>query len=249
MGIDRRQLVLATVCFALTGPVGARTASQGLVEPQGPGADEWHPLTRSLLERARQIGQASSTPDRALVERAIRRFADTSGYTNELVIKWMDTPRDAFDYLSGFGLNTLLGMGSANFWRRVQPPAPRDIESFDRAFEALMLANELLAVHERDRTLMAPKLLAKSLARSSNSSDCEVFRVRSVCSQIGWLETSSAEVAAQAVSNVELLLSAGASESSVAIDHQLMVFEVNECGLLATWETADALICVPRIQI
>jgi hypothetical protein len=71
---------------------------------------------------------------------------------------------------------------------------------------------------------MAPKLLAKSQARSSSLSGVEVFRVRSVCSQIGWLETSSAEVAAQAVSNVELLLSAGAFESSVAIDHQLRVF-------------------------
>jgi hypothetical protein len=249
MGIDRRKLLLAAVCSALTGPVGATGAGQALVEPQRPGADEWHPLTRSLLERARRIGRDPSPPDRALTERAIGRFADAAGYNSELVIKWMDTPRDAFDHLCGFGLETLLDMGSASFWRRVQPPAPRDIETFDRAFEALMLANELLAVHECDRTLMAPKLLAKSLARSSNSSDCEVFRVRSVCSQIGWLETSSAEVAAQAVSNVDLLLSAGASESSVAIDHQLTVFEVNECGLLATWETADALVCVPRSRI
>jgi hypothetical protein len=249
MEIDRRRVLLGTVCSALTGAVGARAASQGLVEPRGPGADEWHPLTRSLLERARMVGRGSSAPDRALVERAIRRFADSSGYTNELVIEWMDTPRDAHDHLSGFGLDALLGMGSASFWRRVQPPAPRDVDTFDRAFEALMLSNELLAVGERDRTLMGPKLLAKRQARSSNISDSEVFRVRSVCSQIGWLETSSAEVAAQAVSNVELLLSVGVSESFLAIDHQLRIFESYEHGLLATWETTDALICVPRIQI
>ena len=249
MEIDRRQLVLATVCFALTGSVGARGASRVLVEPQGPGADEWHPLTRSLLERARRIGRDSSAPDRALIERAIRRFADASGYTNKLVIKWMDTPRDVHVHLSGFGLDTLLGLGSASFWRRVQPPAPRDVETFDRAFEALMLANRLLAVGEHDRALMAPKLLAKSQARSSSVSGAEVFRVRSVCSQIGWLETSSAEVAAQAVSNVELLLSAGVLQSSIAIDHQLRIFEANEFGLLATWETADALVCVPRSRI
>jgi hypothetical protein len=36
------------------------------------------------------------------------------------------------------------------------------------------------------------------------------------------------------------------SEGSVATDHQLKVFESYECGLLATWETPDALICVPK---
>jgi hypothetical protein len=64
------------------------------------------------------------------------------------------------------------------------------------------------------------KLLAKSKAMSANASDEEVFWVRAVSSQIGWLETSMADAAAQAVSDVELMLSAGASEGSVAIDHQ-----------------------------
>jgi hypothetical protein len=45
---------------------------------------------------------------------------------------------------------------------------------------------------------------------------------------------------------VEMLLSAGESESSVAIDNQLKVFESYERGLLATWETPAELICVPR---
>jgi hypothetical protein len=248
MEIDRRQVLLGTVCSALTGAVGARGTGQDPVELP-PGAEEWHPLTRSLLERARRIGRGRSAPDRTIVERTIRQFADGSGWPKPLVIKWIDTPRNAFDHLNGFGLDALLDMGSASFWRRVQPPAPRDAEAFDRAFEVLMLANGLLAVGERDRTLMAPKLLAKRQARSSNSSGSEVFRVRAVCSQIGWLETSIADVAAQAVANVDLLLSTTASEGSVAIDHQLRVFEVHEHGLLATWETADALICVPRIQI
>ena len=57
-----------------------------------------------------------------------------------------------------------------------------------------------------------------------------------------------ADVAAEAVSNIQLLLSAGTSESSVAIDHQLKVFEY-EHGLRATWDTTDALICVPRLAI
>ncbi len=71
------------------------------------------------------------------------------------------------------------------------------------------------------------------------------MRVRAVSSQIGWLETSMADVAAQAVSNVELLLSCGGSENSAEIDNQLKIFESHEYGLLATWETSDGLLCVP----
>jgi hypothetical protein len=56
-----------------------------------------------------------------------------------------------------------------------------------------------------------------------------------------------AEAAAQAISNVELLLSAGAHEGAVVIDNQLRIFEAHQHGLLATWETPDALICVPRV--
>ncbi|WP_079606575.1 hypothetical protein [Bradyrhizobium erythrophlei] len=179
-----------------------------------------------------------------MVDRTIRQFADRSGCTKPLVIKWMDTPTEAFDHLSRYGLDALLDMGTASFWRRAQPPVPRDEETFDRAFEARMMANELLGIDESDRTLMAPKLLAKSKAKSENASDEEVFRVRAVSAQIGWLETSLAEATAQAISNVELLLRTGASEGSVAIDHQLKIFESYEHGLLATWETPEALICV-----
>jgi hypothetical protein len=103
----------------------------------------------------------------------------------------MDTPTDAFDHLSRFGLDALLGMGTARFWRRAQPPASDHVEAFDRAFEVRMIANELLGVDDHDRILMAPKLRAKSQAKSANKSDEEVFRVRAISSQIGWLETST----------------------------------------------------------
>jgi hypothetical protein len=57
---------------------------------------------------------------------------------------------------------------------------------------------------------MAPKLRAKSQAISANLSIEEVFEIGAVSSQIGWLETSMADVAALAISNVELLLGDGA---------------------------------------
>ena len=245
MNIDRRQLLVGTACSALTGAVGGRGVSPSRVEHDISGTEGWHPLTRSLLERAQRIGRGRNAPDRPMAERAICQFADASGRTKPLVIKWMDTPTDAFDHLSRFGLDTLLDMGTASFWRRAQPAVPLDEETFDRAFEVRMLANELLGVDEQDRVLTAPKLLAKSKAMSSNASDEEVFRVRAISAQIGWLETSMADVAAQAVANVELLLSSGVPEGSLAIDHQFRIFESYEYGLLATWGMTNDLICVP----
>jgi hypothetical protein len=85
---------------------------------------------------------------------------------------------------------------------------------------------------------MAPKLLSKARVMAENASADTVFKVRAVAAQIGWLETCIPVVAAQAVTDVELLLSADVSEK--AIHHQLKVFEAYELGLLATWETPDA---------
>jgi hypothetical protein len=108
------------------------------------------------------------------------------------------------------------------------------------------VAAEILRVEEHDRALMGPKLLAKSEATSTNASVEASFEVRAVGAQIGWLETSVAAGAAEAVPNVELLLSSGFSEHGEQVHHQLRVFEVYEQGLLATWETPAELICVPR---
>ena len=244
MDIDRRRLLATGSCAFLTGVTRPAWSI-----PNTLAIGQCHPLTRSLLERARKIGRGHRVPDRAMAELTIRQFADASGWTKPLVIKWMNTPTDAFDHLSRFGLEALLDMGTTGFWRRDNPPAPRDDETFDRAFEARLIANGFLGVDDHDRMLMVPKLRAKSRAISANQSDAEVFRVRAVSAQIGWLETSMAEVAAHAVANVELLLSIGVSTDSVAINNQFRVFESYEHGLLTTWETPDALICVPRFRI
>jgi len=244
VNIDRRQILIGSAGVALAGVFGVVPTDTAIRPPGILDCAQWHPLTRSLLERARTIGRCRTALDRAMVEQTIWQFADSSGCVGQPVIKWMDTPSDAFDYLSRFGLDALLDMGTARLWRRFRPQVPSDVKAFEHAFEVRMLASELLGVGEQDRALMAPKLRAKSALMSASTSDDEVFRVRAVWSQIGWLETSMADAAAEAVSNVELLLGAGMSEASVAIDHQLMVFEAYERGLLATWETPAELICV-----
>jgi hypothetical protein len=249
MNIDRRRILIGASALVAEGIIGLGATAPVRASSTGDTiACRFHPLTRSLLDRAHRIGRDGDAPDKAKVEQTIRRFAKASGYQEPLVMKWMDTPTDAHDHLSRFGLDALLlDMETKSFWQRAQHPASPDEETFDRAFEAWMMANELLRIDEQDRTLTAPKLLAKSQAISTNAADEEVFRVRAVSSQIGWLETSMADAAAEAIANVELLLGVEASEGSVSIGHQLKVFEAHENGLLATWETPDALICVPEI--
>jgi hypothetical protein len=97
MDIDRRQALIGGAGVALAGLLKAVHAGP---DPRPPGIldnVEWHPLTRSLLERAREIGVVSNAPERAMVERTIRQFADASGSVKPPVIKWLDTPADAFD--------------------------------------------------------------------------------------------------------------------------------------------------------
>jgi hypothetical protein len=110
------------------------------------------------------------------------------------------------------------------------------------------LVADIVGVDDHDRALMAPKLLAKSKAMAGNASAEAVFEVRAISAQIGWLETCIPVAAARAVANVELLLSSGFSEHDEPVHHQLRVFEAYELGLLATWETPAAIICVPRLK-
>jgi hypothetical protein len=156
-----------------------------------------------------------------MVERTIRQFADGSGTAGPPVIKWIGTPTDAFDHLSRLGLDALLDMGSASFWRPARPPVAHAIGAFDGAFEVRMAANEIRGAEEHDRTLMAPKLRAKSGAMAPF--DRGSFRDQGRL--VALAGNSMADAAAQAVSDVELLLSTGASESSAAIDDQLKIFE------------------------
>jgi hypothetical protein len=137
-------------------------------------------------------------------------------------------------------------MGTAGLWRGAGPSNPFDEESLNSSLVLVGLVADIVDAEEHDRALMAPKLLAKSKAMAGNASAEAVFKVRAMAAQIGWLETSMPVAAAQAVANVELLLSSGVSQHHEPIHHQLRVFEAYELGLLATWETPSAVICVPR---
>ena len=241
MKIDRRSLLSATARLAmmkLVGPAFGYASRIGSVE------FPWHPFTRSLLDRARRASSARTRVDTTGVEQVIREMSGAQRYANPPVIKWRADPFEAFAYLSGYGLDALLQMGNARLWRRAGLKADLDDDRLNSHLVLGGVIGDIVRASDHDRLLMAPKLLSKARVMAENPSAEAVFKVRAVAAQIGWLETSLPLAAAQAVTDVELFLSSGAPEES--IHHQLNVFEAYELGLLATWETPDVVICVPR---
>jgi hypothetical protein len=90
---------------------------------------------------------------------------------------------------------------------------------------------------------MAPKLVSK---QDPSADQDAAFEVRAVAAQVGWLETSIPDATVEALCRVEVLLSQGLSEASEPVHHQLEIIEAYRHGLLATWETPDEMVCVPR---
>ena len=247
MDIDRRQLLVGTACTALTGALGGMGSEPSLVDPGVPGTEGWHPLTISLLERARKTSPGRQWLRISQVERSIRDQARAHGWAKSPVIKWQPGASEAFDDLSQRGLQALLSFGFASFWHGAGPSVPFDEHAFERVFALRREAAHIMRVEDHDCVLMRPKLLAKSRAMQSPTSAEASFDIRAVAAQIGWLETSLPSLAADAIVNIELLLSLGFTQRDGRISHQLRAFEAYESGLLATWEVPDMLICVPRL--
>lgn len=244
MKLDRRQVLAGVAGLALTGGagvIGKDLAIPSLQEKPEP----FHPLTRSLLDRARRVGSRAGSLDRAIVEDTVRRFSEKTSRESGLVIEWLDGPEEAFDRLSRIGLEGLLAMGETNFWSLHTTPSVTEAAWCDSASSARLMAGRLLRVEDHDRLLMAPKLAAKSHAVRTGCNLDELYRVRAASAQIGWLETSMADAAARAVGNVEMRIGSGLPADDASIYNQILVFEAHEQGLLASWETPSALLCVP----
>jgi len=237
--IGRRELLAGAASLGLSTTIGQLSAITARAEyPTQPDL-QWHPLTRSLLERANRAGQV----DRSRVERIIHELAVEHGRP---VIKWIADPGRAFEHLLRYSLDELAQMPTAQFWPFPPFVSVANEEAEERSVELYLHANQVLRVEEYGRALLAPKLSYKARAITSSSLSAQVLEARSVAAEIGWIETSLPGAAAGAIRAVEDLLSAGHAESSMEIHHQLMVFEAFERGLLASWETPDALVCVQR---
>jgi hypothetical protein len=240
MDIGRRELLVGAASLGLSTMVGSLVVIPAETEDLAPSGRRWHPLTRSLLDRANRAGQRL---DRPRVERIIR---EVSGEHGRPVIKWMDTPGRAFEHLCRYPLDELAQMPTAQFWPFAPPVSAASEDAEERSVGLYLHATQVLRVEELGRALLAPKLAHKAQAIASNSGPELIPEARATCAEIGWIETSLPCAAAGAIRAVEDLLSAGHAENSMEICHQLMVFEAFEHGLLATWEMPDELVCVPR---
>jgi hypothetical protein len=119
-------------------------------------------------------------------------------------------------------------MGNAQLWRRAGPAVDMDEDRLNSAAVLGGWIAGLVRSAEHDNALMSPKLLSKARVTAESASADTGFQVRAVAAQIGWLETCIPVVAAQAVTDIKLLLSSGAPAES--IHHQLRVFEAYVLG-------------------
>ena len=238
MDIGRRELLAGAATLGLTTMIGPLDARPVAAEDPAPPSLQLHPLTRSLLDRANRAGKR---PDRPRVERVIRQIAGEHGRP---VIKWMDTPDRAFEHLCRYPLEELAGMPITGFW-----PAPplgpvQEYAELERSLDLYVLANRLLGVEEHCGELLGKRLDFRARLIGATPDPAAVFEAKLLTAEIGWIESPLPAVAARAIRAVEDLLSAGHSEGSMQICHQLRVFEAFERGLLATWETPHELVCL-----
>ena len=167
MEIDRRKLLSASACLALVKLVGPKF---GPPRPAGLDEPPWQPLTRSLLDRARQASLVDGRTNRALIENLIHQEAETLGYAEPPVIKWLADPFDAFEYLSRLGLDELLQVDATRLWRRAGPAMDFDDDRLNSAAVLGSGTAGLVRSAEHDSALMAPKLLSKARVMAESAS-------------------------------------------------------------------------------
>src|SRR3984957_19765517 len=181
MNIGRRELLAGATSLGLATMVRSPGAITVRAEYPIAKAPRWHPLTQSLLDRANRAGQQV---DRSRVERLIQEVAGEHGRP---VIKWMDTPGRAFEYLLRFPLDELAQMPTAQFWPFPPPVSAASGDEEERSVELYLHATQVLRVEEHGRTLLAPKRSYKAQAIASGSLSAQVLEARAVAAEIGWV--------------------------------------------------------------
>src|SRR5579863_3484432 len=172
MEIVHRDLLVGAASLGLTGMIGP--LGLGFAEDEYPGATgrRWHPLTKSLLDRAKLAG---NHVDRVHVERIIH---DVANEHDRLVIKWMASPVRAFEYLLRYPLDELAQMPTARLWPFPLAVSATDYEAEERSIELHQLNNRALRVDEHGRALIAPKLDFRARAIASQSRPERIFEAR-----------------------------------------------------------------------
>jgi hypothetical protein len=245
--VDRRWLIRGGAAAVIALPASMRSVAFGASSfdtIRMSQSGRWHPLVETILDRA-QIDRPTKA-NRTSIERTIKRRAEATAYKVAPII-WLETPADAHKYLCNQGLGTLLEADVTRFWKPDDSLAPRqDFDFPESAYEAQWEAETIFRVDQREADVGQPKRAAKDRAIERGTSAQDIFETRALSSQIGWLETVIARAAAYSIYQIELLLSMGMPEDASEMNPLRDVFDAHEHGLLATWETANTLVCVTR---
>jgi len=120
----------------------------------------------------------SHLTDRA---RVIHDTAFVQGYAKSPVIKWLTDPFSAFGYLSPYGLDALLQMGSACLWRRAGPSLPFKDRSLDLSLVlGAIVADVVRPGHRVERIHSGRYLQTGYLERNRREEDRRRHHVRPV---------------------------------------------------------------------
>jgi hypothetical protein len=98
------------------------------------------------------------------VERIIH---DVAGEHGRPVIKWMDTPGRASEYLLRVPMDELAQMPTGQFWPFPSSVSAANDDARERSDELYLHATRVLGVEEHGRALLAPKLSYKTEAIAS----------------------------------------------------------------------------------
>src|ERR1700733_3142691 len=101
MEIGRREFLIGTAALSLD----AVTSPVGLGFHQGDLDVRWHPLARSLLQRASRVARQV---DLGRIELIVHEVSEEQ--QGRPVIKWMDCAQSAFEHLSRYSVGELSQM-------------------------------------------------------------------------------------------------------------------------------------------
>ena len=174
MDIGRRELLAGSASLGLATMVGHVEPIPARAEYRIQPDLQWHPLTRSLLDRA---NRAVQRVDRSRMERLIQEVA---GEQDRPVIKWMDTPGRAFEHLLRYPLDELAQMPTAQFWPFAPSVSFANEAAEECSVELYLHATRVLRVEELGRALLAPKLAHKAQGIASQTRPEQIREARAI---------------------------------------------------------------------
>jgi hypothetical protein len=243
LGVNmKRREFLEFVGSAVAWPVAARARAMPLIF--------CHPLTDGLLRRARWMERRCGIRDRDRVESILDRRSEMSGKYLKPV-KWVERFEDVYWQLAR-NPSLVMDLGPNPFWAAgsdvLRDPDPSRWSDLRHSMAAKDQAKQYFGCDEHAAYFDAiASRIDEKVLPSINSWEGsweeyeELFKARCQPFQIA---NEVASVASNSVGLIDLSIRLGHSAESERIGLLLTPIEAYESGLMATWETADEMICM-----